>query len=413
MDCAVSTVVPVNKVDALFWLFTLTAGILFDPTVAGPQLETLKCLVEQADCYRLFLGRDAVETPATVAQVLETYVGLVPELTDRCNLNCQHCFTGRHSGRDELSIELIVRVLQEARACGFDAVSLTGGEPTIHRHFFAIVEQACAHGYTFAINSNGWNFVTRYPKLLPFREQLQIITFSLDGASEATHDQQRGKGSFRRVLQATSVCFVEQIPFSINMVVTAHNRHELAAVAQLATTVRARGLRYGHLIPVPITTELGWDLSPWEHKRAEAEIWQLRYQRHPHHIAAGSYTTDLFPCSPLNGQNINIDCRGNLTKCCVLSGHGVGAGTKDIIGNLHEMSFAEAWQQFSAENDRFHAAKERAFAKRAIPRRRFLSLLVLFRSLSQAGLAANTCTDHPWRDRLWSSPVPIHLEEES
>ena len=78
VDCAVSTVEPVNKVDALFWLFTLTAGLLFDPTVAGPQLETLKCLVEQADCYRLFLGRDAVETPATVAQVLETYVETCP-----------------------------------------------------------------------------------------------------------------------------------------------------------------------------------------------------------------------------------------------------------------------------------------------------------------------------------------------
>ena len=129
-------------------------------------------------------------------------------------------------------------------------------------------------------------------------------------------------------------------------------------------------------------------------------------------MAAGSYTTDLFPCSPLNGQNINIDCRGNLTKCCVLSGHGVGAGTEDIIGNLHEMSFAEAWQQFSAENDRFRAAKSADLQSGQFQDADFFPCWYCsnhYRKLDWL----QTHTDHPWRDRLWSSPVPIHLEEES
>lgn len=283
---------------------------------------------------------------------------LVLELTDRCNLHCQHCFSGRHGGRTELDVNLIERILGEARTVGFTAVSLTGGEATIHRQFLPIVDAICSAGYTFSINSNGWNFVKLYPKLLPYREQLRTITFSLDGATTPIHDEVRGQGSFRRVLQAMSVCFIQQIPFGINMVVTAHNRHEVAAMVTLATTVGAQALRFGHLMPVVETTDRGWDLSPWERKVVETEIWQLRASAAlPITMAAGSYTTDLFPCAPLNGQSANIDCQGNLTKCCVLSGHGEGVGTGDIIGNLYEMSFTAAWEQVLAENERFRAAK--------------------------------------------------------
>jgi MoaA/NifB/PqqE/SkfB family radical SAM enzyme len=283
---------------------------------------------------------------------------VILELTDRCNLNCHHCFSGRHGGRTELEPALIERVLGEARACGFDGVSMTGGEATIHRKFLEIVDLVCVAGYTFSVNTNGWNFVSLYPKLLPYRDHLRTLTFSLDGASEATHDQLRGKGSFHRVLQAMSVCFIQKFPFGINMVVTAHNRHELADMVRLATTVGANALRFGHLMPSTLTTNLGWDLSPWERKVVETQIWQLRASAAiPISMAAGSYTTDLFPCSPLNGQSVNIDCRGNLTKCCVLSGHGPGVGEEDIVGSLYEMSFADGWQQIQAENERFRAAK--------------------------------------------------------
>ena len=46
------------------------------------------------------------------------------------------------------------------------------------------------------------------------------VTFSLDGAHEATHDRLRGTGSFRRVMRAASLCVVKELPFSLSMVVT-------------------------------------------------------------------------------------------------------------------------------------------------------------------------------------------------
>ena len=283
---------------------------------------------------------------------------IVIELTNRCNLKCQHCFSGRHGGKDDLPLELIDKILAEANTNGFDRLSFTGGDPTVHCHFFEVIQRTSEAGYQFGFNTNGWNFTSIYTRLLPYRAQLDIITFSLDGASEATHDRLRGKGSFRRVMQAMSVCVVEDIPFTVNMVVTSHNRHELTQMGQLAERLGSRGLRFGHLMPAPITTRQGFDLSPWDRKVVEAEIWNLRKQSAiPIAMAPGFHTTDLFPCAPLHLQELNVDCHGNLTKCCHLSGHGDGARQEDVIGNLSSIGFTEAYHQLVRENEQFHAAK--------------------------------------------------------
>ncbi len=127
---------------------------------------------------------------------------LIVELTDRCNLSCRHCPSGRHGGRGELDLALFDRVLDQARAQGIDRLSFTGGEPTLHPRFPDILHHTTAAGYRFGLVTNGWVVAQRLEQLLPYRDWLSVITFSLDGGREASHDAQRGAGSFRRVMQA-------------------------------------------------------------------------------------------------------------------------------------------------------------------------------------------------------------------
>ena len=72
---------------------------------------------------------------------------LVIELTNRCNLRCQHCFDERHAATGDLSLEIIEKVLQEGKSCGIDHLAFTGGEPTIHRQFPEIIRRVCDAGY--------------------------------------------------------------------------------------------------------------------------------------------------------------------------------------------------------------------------------------------------------------------------
>ena len=288
---------------------------------------------------------------------------IVVELTNRCNLACAHCHDGRHGGKDDLSLEVLQRILASAKDEGFDELSLTGGDPTLHPEFPEILRICAGAGYRISLVTNGWNFATIYPQLLEQRQQLDTITFSLDGATEPTHGRLRGNDSYRRVLQAMSVCVALDLPFSINTVVTRHNQDELEDLVQLALQMGSRGIRFGHLMPTPRTARLDLDLSPDQRKQVEQQVRKLAESfAIPVVMAPGYHTSRPFPCGPLQGKELNVDCRGNLTKCCHLSSQGEHVGERDIIANLHDVEFHEAYRRWSDENAALRIAKQELFS---------------------------------------------------
>ena len=57
----------------------------------------------------------------------------------------------------------------------------------------------------------------------------------------------RGKGSYRSVMRAASICVFKDLPFTFNMVLTAQNRHEIGEMVWLAERLGSGGVRFGHL----------------------------------------------------------------------------------------------------------------------------------------------------------------------
>lgn len=271
---------------------------------------------------------------------------IVIELTNRCNLTCGHCFDERHAASGELSLQVFEKVLRDGKSCGIEELSFTGGEPTLHPRFRHIIDRISASGYRFSFVSNGTTFPKIYSLLDKHRRWFLGVTFSLDGAREQTHDRLRGKGSYRDVMRAASICVVKELPFTFNMVLTADNRDETAELVQLAERLGSAGVRFGHLMPTPLTALRKLDLSPTQRREVEAQIWHLkRTAAIPVGMAPG-YLSEraLFPCGPLELEEYNLDYKGNLTLCCQVSGHS-GNGT-DVIGNLTDISLAEACARF-------------------------------------------------------------------
>lgn len=288
---------------------------------------------------------------------------IVMELTNRCNLHCGHCLPDRHGGHGDLPLSIIEEILERARKSGFEEIVFTGGEPTLHKRFLDVVAKTVEAGYLFGFVSNGWNFPKLFQKLMPYREALSGITFSMDGAREATHDGLRGKGSYRRLLKAMSVCVLKRIPFSINMVVTRDNSSELEEQVELATRLGSRGVRFGHLMPTPDSDQL--ELSVPEKQAVEMRIQSLqKIASIPVAIAPGYHTAELFPCAPLQQQEINVDWQGNVTLCCHLSGYKTGQG--DIAGNLQEISFNDAIERLDVIHGHYCQEKEQRHAAGAL-----------------------------------------------
>ncbi|MCA9837796.1 MAG: radical SAM protein [Trueperaceae bacterium] len=293
---------------------------------------------------------------------------IVIELTNRCNLACQHCFSGRHGGNDDLSLDLLEKVFGEAKRLGFEHLTFTGGDPTVYRYFAELLAKVAEYNYRFSFVTNGYNFTASHKKILPYLDWLEQITFSLDGATEESHGALRGKHSFRQVIAAMKLAKSLDIPFSNNMVVTRHNYLELRDLAELVYSLGSKGLRFGHLMHSPLTTAKGWDLSLDERQQVEANIWQLQAdyaQKLPIAMAPGFSTEQLFPCAPLNMMEVNIDAHGNISKCCHLSSHGPIASQDDVVGNLATMPFSEGVLKLFAANERFKRLKQAYFEKAA------------------------------------------------
>ncbi len=83
----------------------------------------------------------------------------IVELTDRCNLTCPTCYAssspshGRHRTLAEIERMLDIVVASEGEP---DVVQLSGGEPTLHPDFFAVMDMAKARPIRhLMINTNG------------------------------------------------------------------------------------------------------------------------------------------------------------------------------------------------------------------------------------------------------------------
>ena len=63
-------------------------------------------------------------------------------ITGKCNYNCIHCFNAADNAplMSEWSMDEMNSLLDQARDCGINAFTITGGEPMLHRNFFEIIE---------------------------------------------------------------------------------------------------------------------------------------------------------------------------------------------------------------------------------------------------------------------------------
>jgi MoaA/NifB/PqqE/SkfB family radical SAM enzyme len=165
------------------------------------------------------------------------------EFTTRCNLDCIHCCAAEFRPAPDWETDHLMNVLTQLLAEGYDEFHLQGGEPFIRSDVFDVLDLFEQHGVVFAISTNSLLLnEEKIRKLLGYKG-LVTFTFSLDGATQETHDTMRGQESFEYALQMIRHAVTQRpdlnskTSIGLNYTLTKINRHEITDVFNLADTL--------------------------------------------------------------------------------------------------------------------------------------------------------------------------------
>lgn len=125
-------------------------------------------------------------------------------ITYRCNSSCMFCAADHPilQEEQEMTLEEFKQILDQHQIQKGHRIILNGGEPTIHRDFFGIIDAVHDRGAKIDLFTNGMMFsdtdfsdrVLSYPNL--------CIRVPLFGASAQMHDRLTGvRGSFEKVIK--------------------------------------------------------------------------------------------------------------------------------------------------------------------------------------------------------------------
>jgi Fe-coproporphyrin III synthase len=154
----------------------------------------------------------------------------------KCNLTCSHCYINPvQHGNNTLSLEtitawltLFVNKTQNAN------LIFLGGEPTLHPDLAPAVKAARKMGYaSITIDTNGYLFHDIVNKIEP--DDIDFLSFSLDGANSQTNDNIRGKGCYDQCIAGIQKAVKKGFKTSLIFTVSNENIHELHMMPELVS----------------------------------------------------------------------------------------------------------------------------------------------------------------------------------
>ncbi len=216
-------------------------------------------------------------------------------VTDRCNLQCSHCYQ-EDTPQPEPAWADLLKVLDQFIAFIRSArrqhggthvrahVTVTGGEPFLRADFMDLLERLSGERrlFSFAVLTNG---TTLTPAIVRSLHRLRpgFVQVSIDGKKE-THDRIRGRGSYERAVDGLRLLAGCHIPAHISFTAHRLNYRDFPDVSRLGHTLGAARVWADRLVPCGRTSGAAALLTPGETReffglmRAESRRGWLRHR---------------------------------------------------------------------------------------------------------------------------------------
>ncbi len=249
-----------------------------------------------------------------------------------CNLSCKHCYINpSQHGTTTLPKETMLRWLELfADPDKKSNVIFLGGEPTMHPDLSYGIERAKELGMAVTVDSNGYLFHDILEKSSP--DQLDFLSFSLDGPDALVNDPIRGKGVFEmctgNMRKALDRGYNVSVIYTVSNLNITHLHRMVSLLADMGVKrffIQVIGLR-GNSAQGSVG-EQGWQVSPEQWldivpKVAEAAAEAGIHVTFPK-VFLGS--DEKFECAGLVTENFFVFPNGRVYRCPLCEDHPIHA----------------------------------------------------------------------------------------
>ncbi len=289
--------------------------------------------------------------------MIEPYFTPVPksvgvEITNRCNLYCRHCFN--RSGKDsiqELPLADLLNLFDQVRKMEVMGIRISGGEPTLHPDFPAIVTGANRRGLRVSVNTHG-QYPSRIRRQIADLE-IDLFIISLDGLRKA-NDFIRGSGVFDEAVDTAAWLHDLGRSVTLGVHLCRSNAKDVEGLMALAAELGV-DIKFAPLRPIGRAQEYlrGEMLTPFDFYRAVQTITRLRTNYPGIHIS-----TDFDIMRPAESQGppppvrascpagrsmLNVNYDGLVYPCAFF----VTPQREFATGHLRETPLLTLWQESS------------------------------------------------------------------
>ena len=239
--------------------------------------------------------------------------------TMRCNLLCKGCYAGEYTKKEDLDFKTVDRVISEAKKLGTYFITISGGEPYVWPDLLRLFKKHS--DVYFQTYTNGTLITKELAKKLAKLGNV-APAISVEGFEEET-DARRGKGTFKKVMQAMDNLKEAGVMFGFSATPTRSNSDLLASNEFLDFYIN-KGCYFGwyfQYIPIGLKPDANMMATPEQRKKLYEWLRKIRNKKP---IFIGDFWNDggyVGGCMAGGGCNYNstgylhITCNGNVEPC--------------------------------------------------------------------------------------------------
>ncbi|USZ67234.1 radical SAM protein [Halorussus salilacus] len=231
---------------------------------------------------------------------------LIWELTQACDLACEHCRADAQTTRhpDELTTEEGKALLEEVREFGEDQlVVFSGGDPLKRDDAVELVEYGTEIGLSVTMTPSGTASLSADAVRDLADAGLRRMAVSVDGATAERHDAFRGEeGSYEETMAAAQAARNAGLPLQVNTTVCKQTISDLPDIADLVADLGAVLWSVFFLVPVgrgaaldAVSPDRAERVMEWLVEQGEKWPFGVKTTEAPHYRRVAVQTTDEPP----------------------------------------------------------------------------------------------------------------------